>query len=237
MNTEEVLAILGKVGAGITGSHVVYTSDLHGTDYVDKDALYPHTGETSRLCREIAGRFADDNVEVVIAPAIGGVVLSQWVAHHLTLITGREVLAFYAEKETIRLFDSSKGRNFPHLGESHHRETGEFIIKRGGAKNVIPGKRVLVVEDVLTTGGTVKKVVEATRALGGNAIGVGALCNRGGITAADIGLDSGRLDALVNISLDSWTEDECACTGPCFHGVPINEEVGKGREFMARRRP
>jgi len=98
MNEQEVLAILGKVGAIITKSHIVYTSGKHGRTYVNKDALYPHTAETSRLCRTIAERFASDGVEVVIAPAIGGVILSQWTAYHLTEIAGYEVLGTYAEK-------------------------------------------------------------------------------------------------------------------------------------------
>src|SRR3990167_9525772 len=158
MNEQEVLQVLGKVGAVIADSHIVYTSGKHGTAYVNKDAIYPHTAETSSLCRAIAERFADDNVQVVIGPAIGGVILSQWTAHHLTEMNGHEVLGVYAEK-------SEGGDN--------------FVIKRGYDK-LIAGKNVLVVEDVLTTGGSVRKVIEAVRALGGNVIGLGALCDRGG---------------------------------------------------------
>ena len=71
MNQQEVLQVLGNVGAVIKDSHIVYTSGMHGSAYVNKDAVYPHTKATSDLCREIARRFVDDNVEVVIAPAIG----------------------------------------------------------------------------------------------------------------------------------------------------------------------
>ncbi|MBI2100622.1 MAG: phosphoribosyltransferase [Candidatus Vogelbacteria bacterium] len=216
MNEQEVLDILARVGAVITGSHIVYTSGRHGTAYVNKDAIYPHTAETSRLCRALADRFANDSrVEVVIAPAIGGVILSQWTAHHLSELTGQEVLAIYAE---------------------YWREPADvFVIKRGYDK-IITGKNVLVVEDVLTTGSSAKKVIEATRAVGGNVIGLGALVNRGGITAAAIGLETGRLEALVNLPLDSWDEKECSRTGPCSRGVPINTDVGKGREFLERRK-
>ncbi len=72
MNEQEVLRILGKVGAVIAKDHIVYTSGLHGTAYINKDAIYPHTATTSDLCRAIAEQFADGTVEVVIAPAIGG---------------------------------------------------------------------------------------------------------------------------------------------------------------------
>lgn len=210
MNEQEVLQILGKVGAVIANSHIVYTSGKHGTAYVNKDAVYPHTKETSDLCRAIAEQFANDGVEVVIAPAIGGVILSQWTAHHLSEITRREVFGVYAEKA----------------------ENGDtFIIKRGYDK-IVAGKNVLVVEDVLTTGGSAKKVVEATHALGGNVIGLGVLCNRGGITPQDVA-DPPRLFALVNVKLDAWDEVGCPL---CAQNVPINTDVGKGRDFLARQK-
>ena len=209
MNEQEVLQVLGKVGAVIADSHIVYTSGKHGTAYVNKDAVYPHTAETSHLCHAIAERFANDNVQVVIAPAIGGVILSQWTAHHLTEMNGHEVLGVYAEK--------SEG------GDA-------FVIKRGYDK-LIAGKNVLVVEDVLTTGGSAKKVVEATREIGGNVIGLGVLCNRGGITPQDVA-DVPKLTALVNVKLDAWDEATCPL---CEQNVPINTDVGKGREFLARK--
>ncbi|MEK7195437.1 MAG: phosphoribosyltransferase family protein, partial [Patescibacteria group bacterium] len=185
MEEREVLEILGRTGAVITGSHIVYTSGKHGKAYVNKDAVYPHTADTSRLCGAIAERFLLDGVEVVIAPAIGGVILSQWVAHHLTEMTEREVLGVYAEKI----------------------EGDAFAIRRGYDK-LVAGKRVLVVEDVLTTGGSAKKVVEAVRALGGEVVGLGVLCNRGGITPQDVA-DVPKLDALVNVKLDAWDEATC----------------------------
>jgi orotate phosphoribosyltransferase len=210
MNEKQVLDVLRKVGAVITGSHIVYTSGKHGTAYVNKDAVYPHTKETSELCRAIAEEFANRGADVVIAPAIGGVILSQWVAHHLSEITGREIFGVYAEK----------------------LENGDgFIIKRG-YDEIVADKNVLVVEDVLTTGGSAKKVIEATRALNGNVIGLGVLCNRGKITPKDVANPS-RLFALVNVCFDAWNEAECPL---CARGVPINTDVGKGREYLSRKK-
>ncbi len=208
MNEQEVLEVLGKVGAVITGSHIVYTSGLHGSAYVNKDAIYPHTAQTSRLCRAIAERFADEPVEVVIAPAIGGVILSQWTAHHLSEMNGHEVFGVYAEKA---------------------ESTDTFVIKRGYDK-LIAGKNVLVVEDILTTGGSAKKVIEVTRAIGGNIVGLGVLCNRGKITPEDCGVP--KLTALVSVALDAWDEADCPL---CIQNMPINTDVGKGRAFLARK--
>ena len=210
MNKDEVFGIFGRVGAVITGSHVVYTSWRHGTEYVDKDALYPYTRETSQLCRVIAEEFVLDAVEVVIGPEVGGVILSQWTAHHLSKMNGHEVFGVYAEK-------------------SEDRRRDDFIIKRGYDK-LIAGKIVLVVEDVLTTGGSAKKVVKATRAIGGYVVGLGVLCNRGGITPQMI--DVPKLDALVSVKLDAWDEATCPL---CERNVPVNTDIGKGREFLARK--
>ncbi|MBI2628246.1 MAG: phosphoribosyltransferase [Candidatus Niyogibacteria bacterium] len=225
MNEQEVLQVLGKVGAVIANSHIVYTSGKHGTAYINKDAIYPHTKETSDLCRAIAEQFANDGVEVVIAPAIGGVILSQWTAHHLSEITGREVFGVYAEKETVAIPDpENRGRNC-------FTETGNFVIKRGYDK-IVAEKNVLVVEDVLTTGGSAKKVVEATRALGGNIVGLGVLCNRGEIMPHDVA-NPPKLFALVNVKLNAWDEADCPL---CAQSVPINTDVGKGKEYLARKK-
>jgi len=210
VNEQEVLKMLEGVGAVITDSHIVYTSGKHGSAYVNKDAVYPHTRETSRLCREIAYQFANDDVQVVIAPAIGGVILMTWTARHLSDMTlnGGEVLGVYAEKE----------------GDG-------FVIKRGYDK-LVTGKNVLVVEDILTTGGSVKKVIEAVRALSGNIVGLAVLCNRGGITAQDVG-GVPKLFALTNVKLDAWDEADCPL---CRQGIAVNIDVGKGRDFLARKK-
>ncbi len=209
MQSVEFLDVLQKLHAVITNTHVVYTSGKHGSAYVNKDALYPHTAETSRLCRALSELFHSDSVEVVIAPAVGGVILSQWTAYHLSEMSGSQVLGVYADK----------------------LESGDaFVIKRG-YDALIKGKNVLVVEDVLTTGGSVRKVIEATRACGGNVIGCGVICNRGGVTAKDLG-DVPKLVALVNVTLDMWDAQNCHL---CELNVPINLEVGKGQEFLARK--
>jgi len=206
MNSSSILKTLNAVGALLTDSHIVYTSGKHGSMYVNKDALYPHTKETSELCHLFAEHFSHDHVDVVIAPALGGIILSQWTAHHLSQLTGREVLGLYAEKI---------------------EGTKDFVIKRGYDK-LLAGKKTLILEDVLTTGGSVRKVVELVRALGGEVVGVGALCNRGGILPEDIG-NVPQLFALVSITLDAWDLEDCPL---CKQGVPINTSVGKGREFL-----
>ena len=127
MTEAEAIDVLERVGAFRAG-HFVFTSGRHGDKYINKDALYPFTDETSNLCRAMAERFKDSGVDVVIGPAVGAAILSQWVAHHLKEMTGREIFAVYADKD----------------GE------GGFIVKRGYDR-LIDGKKTLVVEDLMTT--------------------------------------------------------------------------------------
>jgi orotate phosphoribosyltransferase len=208
MNSSEILNTLHQVSAIVTESHIVYTSGKHGAVYVNKDAIYPHTAATASLCEALAELFSEDQVDIVVAPALGGIILSQWVAHHLSRLNQREVLALYAEK-----MEST------------------FVIKRGYDK-LLPGKKILILEDVLTTGGSVRKVVKAVRALGGYVIGIGALCNRGEVTPEDLG-HVPKLIALVNKKMETWNPDQCPL---CTQGVPINTSVGKGREFLKKQR-
>lgn len=229
-NEKRVLEMLDKVGAVITGSHIVYASDRHGTAYVNKDAVYPHVRIIADLCGDMVAPFYIQSIGVdfdtVVGPEKGGIILSQWVAYNSAhrWVQGKEINAVYAEKEITAIPDP--------LGQDRkcYAETGRFVFNRGH-KAFIKGKRVLVVEDVVTTGGSVKKVVEAVREAGGEVIGVAALCNRGNVKAEDIG-SVPRFCALLNLKLDSWDEATCPF---CKQNVPINTDVGKGREFLARK--
>src|SRR3990167_574042 len=99
MRMPDIITLLKKANALITDSHIVYTSGKHGSVYVNKDALYPHTEMASEVGRMMAEKFKDAGVDVVVGPMLGGIILSQWTAHHLTQMTGREVLSVYTEKD------------------------------------------------------------------------------------------------------------------------------------------
>jgi orotate phosphoribosyltransferase len=207
MNRPDVLKVLQAHGALIVDSHIVYTSGKHGSAYLNKDAIYPHTESVSLLCEAIADHFRGFAIEVVAAPAIGGVILSQWVAHHLQA-RDCDAIAVYAEKTS----------------------DGPFEFRRGYDR-LLAGRRVLVVEDILTTGGSLRDVCRAVRSAGGTLVAAAALCNRGGVTAAEVG-DPPELFTLCEIPLEAWDESDCPL---CARGVPINTDVGKGREFLARK--
>jgi orotate phosphoribosyltransferase len=225
MDEQEILKVLEKVGAIIGDSHIVYKSRLHGGTYVNKEVIYQDTQLTSYLSRGIAESFEDHEVDVVIGPEIGGRILSQWVAYHLSELNHKEIFAVYAKKDKIERPDPED----PNV--LWYKETGDFVIQQDHCK-LIAGKNVLVVEDVLTTGDSARRVVEATRSAGGNVIGLGALCNRGRVTEQDVA-DVPKLLALTNINRLAWNEAECPL---CTINFPINTDVGHGREFLARKR-
>lgn len=209
MTGEEILAIFKKTGGYITGSHIVYTSGKHGEVYLNKDAIYPHTEEISSICQEVARKFKDKDIEVVAAPALGGIILSQWTAYHLSKLTGQEVLGVYTEKAPDK----------------------NQIFTRGYNK-LVKGKKVLVVEDITTTGGSVKKVIESVRKAGGEVVAVCVLVNRDpdNINSQTIGAP---FFPLAEIKMQAWEEAGCPL---CQKNVPINTTVGKGREYLAQKK-
>ncbi len=208
MTESEVLDLLQKVGAFRTG-HFVLTSGRHADSYLNKDALYPYTHDTSRLCKGMAERFAKKDIDVVVGPAIGAAILSQWVAYHLTDMRGEDVYGAYADKD----------------GQ------GGFILKRG-YDQIVKGKRILIVEDLTTTGGSIKKVVETVRGAGGNVVGAIVIVNRGDVTKEQVG-NPDEFQALVTLHLESWEESACEL---CQKEIPVNADIGHGRDFLARKK-
>ncbi|TSC96416.1 MAG: orotate phosphoribosyltransferase, partial [Parcubacteria group bacterium Athens1014_26] len=129
LKEEQVLNIFRRVGAILTGGHFVYTSGKHGSVYFNKDAIYVYSKEVSKLCEAMAVKFLKDGVEIVIAPAVGGIILSQWVAYHLSRMSGEEVLSVYAEKERVELVSSR-------YGPLPLKIQDKFVIKRSYDKLV-----------------------------------------------------------------------------------------------------
>ncbi len=214
MTGEELLQIFKKTGGYITGSHIVYTSGRHGEAYLNKDAIYPHTKEVAKICREIAKRFKDKRIDLVVAPALGGIILSQWVAYYLSELSGKEILALYTEK----IPDSSMP------GENNQ------VFRRGYDK-FVKGKNVLIIEDITTTGGSVIKVIKSVRNAGGKVISVCVLVNRDpeNINSKSIGAP---FTALAQVKMQSWDSASCPL---CKKGVPVNTTVGKGKDYLAQK--
>lgn len=205
------MRILENAQAVIKG-HFVLKSGLHSRVYVNKDAVYTDPETIAILGMDLGQPFCDrvrgekklPIIDVVVGPAIGGVILAHCVGKHIAFDRKGTLRALFADKE----------------GKS-------FIIRRGYDK-FVTGKNVLVVEDIITTGESVIATVKAVELVGGIVQGVAAICNRGKKTAADLGVP--ELVSLVEMEFATWTHADCPA---CREGELINTEVGHGKTFVA----
>ncbi len=204
---EELIGLLKETGALITDGHFVGTSGRHMDTYVNKDALLAHPLAVSRVGEMFAELNKDLEVDVVIAPAMGAIILGQWTAYHLSKLKGKEILSVYSEKD----------------GEAQ-------VLKRGYDK-VIAGMKVLAIEDVTTTGGSVLKTVEKVREAGGEVVQVSVLMNKSPetVTSGSMGVP---FNAIATMMVETYEETACPL---CASGVPVNTSVGHGKKFVEKK--
>lgn len=184
----DLLAQLAETGA-IRNGHFLYASGKHGDTYVEKFNLLRDPGETSTACTFFADRFRSANIDVVVGPTTGGILLAFETARQLG------VASAYAERAS----DGSSGRE----------------IRRGTTFQ--PGARVLVVDDILTTGGSVRETLAALESHPVEVVAVGVLVDRsnGATTFGDI-----PLIAIASRKFDAWDESECPL---CAAGIPLEK--------------
>lgn len=204
-----IIDILKKVNAVITDDHFVYTSGKHGEVYINKDAIYPHPRETSEVGKLFAEKYQDVDIDVVAAPALGGIILSTWAAYHLSQLKGTEICGVYAEKMPDKSMAFTRGY--------------DALIK---------GKKVLVIEDLTTTGGSVKKVVDLVRETGGEVAAVCVMINRNP-EAVNTDTIGAPFDALGVLKAEAWDEQDMP---ERVKVRPINLNVGHGRKYLESKR-
>lgn len=173
MTSEQVLDIYKKTGALLTG-HFLLSSGLHSEQYLQSALVLQQPDIATKLCLALAEHFRNSGIEVVIAPALGGVFVSHETARALG------VRALFAE-----------------------RVNGELSLRRGFA--IKQGERVLVVEDVITTGKSIKETIEVVRKAGGVVIAAGSLVDRSG-GKADLGVP---YKSLVTLDVPTYTPETC----------------------------
>ncbi len=205
---EQIKDLFKRAGA-LRQGHFVLNSGRHSDTYVNKDAVYTDPGVISGMCSLLAWEFATDKINTVLGPALGGIILAQYVALHLSLITGRQVKAIYAEKN----------------------QEGGFEIRRG-YDQWIKDQRILVVEDIMTTGKSAKQVVELGRQHGGIITGLALLWERDVTGYEQVG-EPPKIVSLVQQEIKSWSADECPL---CQTNTPVNTDVGKGRQFLEEKK-
>jgi len=183
--TEDEALFMFKESQALLEGHFRLTSGRHSNQYMQCARVLQYPAYASRLGAELARRFREAEVQVVIGPAIGGIVLAQEVARAL----GGQVRSLFAE-----------------------RENGVMSLRRGFSLE--PGERVLVVEDVITTGGSVQEVIELVKNLGGEVVGVGVLVDRSG---GQVSFAVPK-EAVLTMEIVSYPPEACPL---CDQGLPV----------------
>ncbi len=204
--TEELFRRSGALREG----HVLLKSGKHSERYLEKFMVLQDPGATSELCGFWAARNRDSEgaaaVDVVAGPTTGGIILA--------FETGRQlgVRAIFAEE--VKDADGSVRREF----------------RRGFT--IAAGERVLLVDDILTTGGSLLAMIPAVEALGGEIVGCHVLADRSGGLATLTSPASGRvypLNALWRLELPTYEPGPETCPA-CKAGIPLHApgSTGKG---------
>jgi orotate phosphoribosyltransferase len=176
--------------------HFVYTSGRHGADYLEKFRILEDPKVTTELAGMIAQHFMALRPELVAGPTTGGIILAYEVAQQLG------VNAVYVER-----------------GES-----GGRVLRRGF--DITTGTRVLVVDDVVTTGGSVAETQACVMDAGGVVIGIGVLADRtAGRAATDV-----PFFACLTVDFPSYPPEACP---QCAAGIPIAALRGSGKKVPA----
>lgn len=182
LSTEEIKKIFIDSGALLEG-HFRLTSGRHSDRYIQCARVLMEPNYTAALCGHLAESFKDEAVDLVVGPAMGGIVISYEMARQLG------VPSLFTE-----------------------RVDGKMTLRRNFT--IEPGQKVLVVEDVVTTGGSVKEVIDIVKENGGVVVGVALLVDRSN-GKVDLGA---RVEACLSMDVKSYEADECPL---CKAGLPI----------------
>jgi orotate phosphoribosyltransferase len=186
LSNADVYEIFTKANALLEG-HFLLASGLHSPTYLEKFQVLQYPKSVEALCAEMAKRFKDRNVEIVLGPTTGGVLLAYEVAKKLG------TRGIFAERG-----ENDKGR----------------VLRRGFS--IGPGERVLLVDDILTTGGSVRETMEVVAEFGGDLVGIAVLADRTN-GKIDFGVP---LEALLKLDVVQYKPDECPL---CKSGIPLTK--------------
>jgi len=183
MTKNDILRIFKQTDALLDG-HFQLTSGLHSPQYFQCAKVLQYPGHMEALCGMIAGHFRETQIDVVISPAIGGIVVGQEVGRQLGVRT------IFAE-----------------------RKDGLLQLRRGFA--ISRNERILVCEDVTTTGGSAQEVIEIAETNEGNVAGVGTIVDRSGGK-----IEFKNFFAAMAMDVLTYKPEECPL---CQKGIPVDK--------------
>jgi orotate phosphoribosyltransferase len=184
IKTEEIMKKFEEAGA-IQKGHFKLTSGVHSDTYIQCAQIMQHPGFMHNLCSELGRKFRGDDIDVIVGPAIGGIIM----AHVMARVLGPWVRAIFTE-----------------------RENGKMTLRR--SFEIKEGEKVLVVEDVTTTGSSVREVIDIVKSRQGKVVGVGVLIDRSG-GEVDFGIKTKK---LLTVDIKTYLPEECPL---CKKGIPV----------------
>ncbi|MGA7837914.1 MAG: orotate phosphoribosyltransferase [Ignavibacteriaceae bacterium] len=173
LTEKEIYDMFLKSEALLQG-HFLLTSGRHSDKYFQCAKVLQYPEYTEKICAKIVEYFRDYEIDTVIAPAIGGIVVGQEVARQLNK------KSIFAEREDKKL-----------------------VLRRGFSLK--EGEKVLVCEDVVTTGGSVFEVIDIVKNSGAVVAGVGFIVDR----------SNGKVNfgypqfSTMKMEVISYESDEC----------------------------
>jgi len=182
-SVEEVMKKFEEAGA-IQKGHFKLTSGVHSDIYIQCAQVMQYPEFMDNLCSELGKKFRGDDVDVIVGPAVGAIIMG----HVMARILGPWVRAIFTE-----------------------RENGKMTLRR--SFKIKAGEKVLVVEDVTTTGSSVKEVIDIVKKRQGKVVGVGALIDRSG-GKVDFGV---KTQSLLILDIKTYLPEECPL---CKKGIP-----------------
>ena len=172
MNSEEYIKIFKDSGALLDG-HFILTSGRHSNSYFQCAKLLQYPKYLELFSKNIADHFKENEIDLVVSPAIGGIVLGTEVGR---LLRKRTVFA--------------------------ERVDGEMKLRRGF--EIKTNEKILIVEDVITTGGSVKEVMSLVKSFGADIIGVGVIVDR---SSGSVVLHKNQL-SLASLEVKSYDSSD-----------------------------
>jgi orotate phosphoribosyltransferase len=183
----DIMELFRSTGAYLQG-HFQLTSGLHSAEYLQCAQVLQHPDAAEKLGRLLADairKLDQGKIEVVVSPALGGLIIGHEVARAL-------------------------GTRF--LFTERDPKTRKMLLRRGFS--VRPGENAVVVEDVITTGGSTEDVIELLQANGANVLGAGSVIDRSG-GHADVSVTRA---ALVTMQVAAHYPEQCPL---CERGIPV----------------
>lgn len=193
MQREQIIEILKESGALLEG-HFQLSSGRHSNQYVQCAQILQYPWYLDQCCQALAELFADQELDLVIAPAVGGILISNGVGRVL------RKKSFFTE-----------------------RENGKMVLRRNF--QISPGEKVLIVEDVVTTGKSVKEVIEVVQDAGGEIVGIGSFIDR---SNGKQDFDGLKFRSLIKLDMESFLPEECPF---CQDKIPVSKP---GTRFLKR---